>query len=234
MLGITNINAPYKGYTGPGIDEYTVLALTGSDFEDKSDNHFQVEKIGGIGITADVTRDGRPSYQFKSDRTCVIELPLETARTGSDNWTIEYWLQPGTCATSSCIYHQWGVGGSVNGLLVGYNSAANTWYRGYYAGNAAGTGWTHSNLSLGTLTTGNWYHCAWTRYDNKIYRFLNGTLVGSTAYNIVIGTPYIKSEIGRYSHNNVHPSFYLQDFRISSTARYIATFTPPDRLIEKE
>ena len=230
MLGYTNVRYDYKGYYGDGIDEWTDLLLTGDEFKDKSDNHYQIDVSGDISIDEETLRDGRPTYLFGT-LDHAMQIPIAAAPSVNHDWTIEYWLQPITCATSSCVYHQYGTHNSNHGLIVGYNSGANTWYRGYYIGKENGTAWQHNNLSIGTLTKDNWHHCAWSRSNNTIYRFLNGSLAGSTAYSLSLVVPAYKPEIGRYAHNTVSPSFRLQDFRISSTGRYIADFTPPERFI---
>jgi len=64
MLGYTNVRYDYKGYYGDGIDEWTDLLLTGDNFKDKSDNHYDIDVSGDVSIDEETLRDGRPTYLF--------------------------------------------------------------------------------------------------------------------------------------------------------------------------
>ena len=77
--------------------------------------------------------------------------------------------------------------------------------------------------SGGTLVTNTWYHIAYVDDGSNISLFLNGTSVGSR------GTPGALTNaimyLGGYS-NSLGTNGYIDELRISNTARYTSNFTP--------
>ena len=93
---------------------------------------------------------------------------------------------------------------------------------GFYSGSSV----TFSN-TIGTVTSGQWYHVAVTRDAGGTTRgFLNGTLNASGTYSIgnnSTGNLYIGSRNGSANYMNG----YVQDVRITKgLARYTSAFTP--------
>jgi hypothetical protein len=82
------------------------------------------------------------------------------------------------------------------------------------------------NVTAGTITSSTWFHFAVTRSSGSVYFFLNGTQVGGTqSYATALvsaGTTYIGGNSGGF-----YFSGYIDDFRVSRTARYTANFTVP-------
>ena len=76
------------------------------------------------------------------------------------------------------------------------------------------------------LSTGTWYHIAYVRYGNNFYFYVNGVSKGSAAFSSSVGTgsgTYIGCETGQGAFFNG----YMQDLRVTKTARYTSAFSVP-------
>jgi hypothetical protein len=76
----------------------------------------------------------------------------------------------------------------------------------------------------GTLVTNTWYHIAFSRQGTSLRLFLNGTLVNTRELSINLTNAYLY--LGGFS-NNLGTNGYLDEIRVSNTARYTANFTSP-------
>ena len=81
-----------------------------------------------------------------------------------------------------------------------------------------------TRITGSTLSTNTWYHIALSRSGSSTKLFINGTQTGSTytdTNNYLAATPLY---IGTSGSNGVNG--FMDEFRISNSARYTATFTP--------
>ena len=91
--------------------------------------------------------------------------------------------------------------------------------------------------SSATTITNNWNHLAVVRNSGTLEFFVNGVSQGtaSNSTNMNSSQP-IAIGSGRYTTSNSTPTHavkgYIQDFRVSSIARYTANFTPPTAELE--
>ena len=87
-------------------------------------------------------------------------------------------------------------------------------------------------MSSATTITNTWNHLAVVRNSGTLEFFVNGVSQGtvSNSTNMNSSQP-IAIGSGRYTTSNSTPTHavkgYIQDFRVSSIARYTSTFTPP-------
>lgn len=89
------------------------------------------------------------------------------------------------------------------------------------------TGMNHGSTSTSTLVAGNWYHIACS-YDGTTQRtFINGVLETSTVWPGLIRLDDIVSVSG---FEGRYIAGVLDEFRLSSNARYTSTFTPSPHL----
>ena len=94
-----------------------------------------------------------------------------------------------------------------------------------------GSGYSNQHAPPADFLANNWIHIAVVRSGtgtNNIKAYINGTQTGTgkTSNNDLIG----KVNIGTELYNGAGAWFtqgYIQDFRVSSIARYTANFTPP-------
>jgi hypothetical protein len=84
----------------------------------------------------------------------------------------------------------------------------------------------YASTSVHNLAPGAWNHLAYVRYGNNFYFYVNGASKGFVAFSSSVGTgsgTYIGCETGQGAFLNG----YMQDFRVTRTARYTTSFTPP-------
>ena len=121
-----------------------------------------------------------------------------------DNFTVDFWAYPGK-----------------GGFF--YNKALSLWvnngllYVDFYA---------DSTLQRFTSTISGWTHVAFCRNNNSNKLYINGTLVSeNTTGNLYsASTPYIGYGTGNSGHSK---TCAMDEFRISSIARWTSNFTPP-------
>lgn len=84
--------------------------------------------------------------------------------------------------------------------------------------------------TTGLLSTSTWYHTAMVKNGTSIKHYLDGTEVASATLS---GTPQydntIGLNIGQYGHSTIGGTIdaYIDELRISDTARYTSSFTAP-------
>lgn len=129
---------------------------------------------------------------------------------GTGDFTIEFWIQFNAFGT----YNVASLGTWAAGISIG---ASATYH--YIAINAIGFNFAD------TITTGTWYHIAFTRSSGSLRCFRDGVQKGATqtsAQNIQVAA---ESAIGKALSGSLNG--YLDEFRISNKARWTDTFTPP-------
>lgn len=96
---------------------------------------------------------------------------------------------------------------------------------GAYYATAANFG--GSNLSRGTtnLSTGTWHHLAVSRSGTTVRLFVNGALEDTDTLTFTAGQQST-IKIGSFSDGSLALNGYLDEIRISNTARYTSAFTP--------
>jgi hypothetical protein len=80
------------------------------------------------------------------------------------------------------------------------------------------------NSANSQIATNTWYHIAWVRNGTNIKIYLDGVEKGSAT---ISGTPSVVArDLSIGSHYRVGSRSYVDEIRISKTARYTAGFTP--------
>lgn len=89
------------------------------------------------------------------------------------------------------------------------------------------TGYTTQIAGPATLSYGNWHHLAIVRNGNSLNLYVNGSQIASESItspdHTGVGDLYIGTN-GRLSNRDV--TGYIDEIRISNTARYTSSFTP--------
>lgn len=144
---------------------------------------------------------------------------------GSSDFTVESWIYLNAMPTSDAwptnynLHMVLGTVGTPNlgngtGFIIGQTKLLIQINDTQYASTTHG------------LTTGTWYHIAYVRYGNNFYFYVNGVAKGSVAYSSSAGTgsgTYIGCETGQGAFFNG----YMQDLRVTKTARYTSAFSVP-------
>ena len=224
--------------TTPFVNDANTLLLihaNGTDastfFED--DNGVRAPKgisaIGNAQVDTAQSKFGGASALFDGTGD-YLTIPYSADITrfhDNTNFTIEYWIRIGNFSNVS-------TGGSNSSIVAGHqsnNGDAQWWSFGpisdgnvkFYYWSGSANQYTTSGV---TLVTNTWYHLAFVKQTNSLKIYVDGVERGSgtisntpqysTSYPFILG-----------SFNNVSFNGYLDEFRISNTARYTANFTAP-------
>ncbi|MBI3184157.1 MAG: hypothetical protein HYZ28_18645 [Myxococcales bacterium] len=224
------------GFTPPTAlsgDSSTVLLWrfdegTGSTSADLS-NSFTCQLGGGpyqtlqSGIT--IPANGAPTWvpssrmkkgiDFDGVDDGVVSPPLGRGLVSA--WTAEYWIKP----------NQIGVWMKILNIHNDNNRDIDMEIRPdgkVYCTLFDQAGVNHGSTSTSVLTAGNWYHIGCS-YDGTTQRmFVNGVLETSTAWT---GSIQVNDRLNISGFENRYVKATLDEFRMSSTARYTSGFVPP-------
>lgn len=155
----------------------------------------------------------------------------------STTWTVEYWARinahAGAYQATVAIWDDVGSTGSVYYFSTNMYNGTQKMGLAYYKADNTDSG----ALSFGSaLATGVWKHHAFVRNGNTLTAYLDGVSQGThdmtgvtidiTGYNSSSNTS-LKMTIGAMTGGGGAFNGWLDEIRISKTARYTAAFTPP-------
>jgi len=214
----------------------TSLLVTGTNagiFDYTS--RMSLETVGSsTQLSTLVKKFGNSSMSFNGSTTSLTSSATITSPQlsfGAGNFTIEGWFYFNSVASRAAIINQgWGE--------TGYNTQGGFTFD--IAGNTGGAlslavGTENSGAfwlqSMGSFTTGVWYHIALVRNGVNISVYSNGTSIGSG--NLSGGASTLVGNMGRitigsYQNGGFPFNGYVDDFRITKGyARYTGNFTAP-------
>ncbi|MCW1930559.1 MAG: LamG domain-containing protein [Candidatus Kerfeldbacteria bacterium] len=148
----------------------------------------------------------------------------DAAHTGLDiigAMTVEAWVKKTAFSGTDLIVSKWGSTGAAQSYQF---SIGNTGAVVLQLRNGASLGIGTS--PAGAVTTGTWYHVAGVYDGSTIQIYVNGQMVGSTAYSAGINNStsnFLLSGASTASFNGT-----LDEVRLSDVARYTSNFTVPD------
>jgi hypothetical protein len=171
--------------------------------------------FGGIISTAQSQFGGASWFQDGEFDGLQIndETPFDVIGTG--NYTVECWVrrQDNPSSTAATIFNA-----AATILNIFYNESTNA-----LTVSTQGT----TRVTGGSLSLNTWTHIAVTRSSGSIRLFINGTQSGSTFSgddrNFVNATSHLIG-VDRDGINSWVG--YIDEFRVSKSARYTTTFTP--------
>lgn len=168
---------------------------------------------GDAAISATQSKFGGKSIAFDGTGDKVTVTSSTDFAFGTGDFTAEAWVYRNTATGSHCIFDFRSASAGNNGILLFTNNNIQ-----YYVG-----GITRINVTI-SGTAGAWNHVALVRNTGTTNIYLNGTSVGS----YVDGQSYVASTvtIGSYYNNTAYFNGYIDEVRVSNTARYTGTFTP--------
>lgn len=137
------------------------------------------------------------------------------------DYTFDLWVRPTSTGLNSAIFDK----------RTGTISTSS--YMMYFAANKIA--WQHFNAGTATtivgtttLTAGAWYHVAVTLSGTTLRLFVNGVQEATGAViSGLTGSPTAYLVIGNQFDGTAPATSYIDELRISSTARWTANFTPP-------
>ncbi len=136
------------------------------------------------------------------------------------NWTVELWVYPtDTTGTAYVVSESGANDGSSSNNYWGIEKTGSTYV--YKVGPSTVFG---SPISLGNVTVNAWQHLAVVKSGTTVKTFNNGNAV-ATASQALSSTNTGALEIGG-SDNGESFNGYIDDFRVTSLARYSSNFVP--------
>jgi hypothetical protein len=215
---IARYTANFTPSTAPFVNDANTLLLIHADGTDAStvfrdDNGARTQKgitaVGNAQIDTAQSKFGGASFLGDGSGD-YLQLATYSDLNLTGDFTIECWYRlPGVVPAILPFYFS-------NHLFYLTNDGGVAKYAVFVGSNVLLT------TSLGTVSSGVWYHVAFVRTGSTLSAYHNGTFISSSTYTATIGntTP----AIGAYS------SFFLNghidEYRISNNARYTANFTP--------
>lgn len=222
-----NFTAPTSAFTN---DEDTLLLL---HFNDYNGSTSIVDDIGDLipvgtrpAISVFVTGNtqistsefkfGSSSAYFDGTNDCLRVDSADSTYLGIIDFTIEMWFYS-TNLDARHLYDGRSITGSQVAPLIRYDSTGTLTY--------FVNGANRITSSSSAIAANTWYHVAVSRSGTNTRMFLDGVQVGSTYTDSNV---YLKNVIGIGGYTtgaNSHQG-YIDEVRISNTARYTSNFTP--------
>ena len=167
------------------------------------------KKIGNSSLYLDGTGD----YLTFPETPAGADIDFGT------DWTVEFYFRPTQASIDSSLIEivskeagfQLYMSAAEMGLAISANNS------GSYIFNTV----TGTDLSADT-----WYHIAAVHYGNTYKMYVDGTLTAINTTSTSNARTGAKWEIGGYIGGQYPTQGYIDEFRISKTARYTSNFTP--------
>jgi len=184
-----------------------------------------LETVGNAQISTSVKKYGTGSIAFDGTDDRLVSATNPAFAFGTGDFTVEAWINTNVLTGERGFIQ---TSATVGGLQTSYTN-------GVIAVVAAGAGSYTININIaGTniggsvaVTTGTWYHVAFTRSSGSVRLFINGTLAGGPT-TITANLDGQNVCIGGYYSTGYLWNGYVDDLRITKGfARYTSSFTPP-------
>ena len=187
-----------------------------------------LETVGNAQVSTNPVKYGSGSIKFNGSTDYLkpyYPAPANgtTFSFGTGDFTIEFWMYPTSLPSAGMLMDGRGSGASGDMWLINFVSGVANWYVG---GNL---------ITSSTISANTWTHLAVCKANGSTRMFLNGIQTGSTYadtrnYTVGNGWPTIGA-----SYNAVDFfAGYMDDIRITKSARYIANFTPPQQALPRQ
>jgi len=176
-----------------------------------------IKSTGATTSTGDSKFGGTSALMVNSGDQVLFSDDFSWSQIGTGDFTIEMWINANSFLEGSVILlDPRGGGDTTPNWLVGLDDVS-----GYKPGMYVG-GWVVSDTAL---STGTWYHLAWVRSSGTLKCYVDGTEKASVSFTGDLD----QSGFGlgsRYNLNQYTLDGYMDEVRISDTARYTSGFTP--------
>ena len=225
--GVRSDTAPNNG--GAGANNYVTMALPlcgyATDFSNSINSSATQLVVSATGAgSSDTGNFYGKSFYFSATDSDYLSIPDSTAFTlGSDDFTVEMWVNPDSATATDRWIGQINSGGSTSNMSfrMGRNS-------GIFI---AGTGESSTDYTItGKQVPANkWTHCALVRDGNVLKAFQDGYLTGTTNFSGTVNDSSNQMAIGRLGESDgTYFGGHIQDVRLyKGFAKYTKSFTVP-------
>jgi len=197
-----------------------LLNCTNAGIIDNSGKN-DIETVGNAQVSTSVKKYGTGSISFDGTGDYFATPSSVNTQFGTGNFTIEGWVYFNSVAAGQIIVCNY-LTNTPFGWLLYTASGSLVCYLG-----STGSTWNiASGISVGSISTGIWYHFALVRNGSTFTPYLNG-IAGTTATSssaLYEVTPRVFAG----GNGNEYFNGYIDDLRVTKgVARYTANFTPP-------
>jgi hypothetical protein len=228
-----NFTAP----TAPFVNDANTVLLIHADGTDASTvfrddngarNQVGLFSTGGALISTTQSKFGGSSMYFDGTNDLVRSGVYNSLALNSGNWTIEGWIHTSDDLCELINYQDFPTN---NGWAFGLRSSGRLLFVSSNGGSSLNVILSSNNA----YTNNTWTHFAVVYNSGTITLYSNGTNVGSSSWvspdfasvdGLRIGAGYGNSS-GLFQEGLYYYVGYLDEVRISNTARYTANFTAP-------
>jgi hypothetical protein len=186
------------------------------DFSNKGTKH-TITASGDVTHATARSKIGSSSIEFDGAND-YLSIPQNADWAfGDGDWTIEYWIN---LSSTGSMHH------------IGQESGSNYWRvkstATAFEVQVEVGGVTQLNFpgSTGLTSTNTWYHLAIVKSGSTATLYLDGTSVGTGSWTGSMGEIATPLLIGNYKNATVGVNGFMDEIRISNTARYTSGFTP--------
>ena len=190
-----------------------------------------------VTLNGDVTRSATQSkfgsysayFDGSGDYLSIANNAQHEVMANTNDWTVELWFRPNGANPVATLI---GNGGEGTANYNGWNiqtMAAPKWYPTFSNTSPSFASWSPDWGVAATqaFSATTWYHLALLRDGGEFRSYINGTkLTDVTGYTTQTVTSTRALEIGRNVHGDRYFAGYMDEIRISNSARYTANFTP--------
>ena len=173
------------------------------------------EKIG----TSSIKFDGTGDYLSVADST-------DWNIFGSGDWTTETWVKLDNHSQAEHLFGQYE--DSSNKWEISHNGAGSN--NGLEFGLKSGGSWVissgYASGGSGEITDTNWHHVALVKNSNTYTLYLDGTALSNTITDTDTDDISGPLSIGQNGASGSYLTGYMDEIRISNSARYTGAFTP--------
>lgn len=167
------------------------------------------------GIVADL--NNASAYTFRT--TSAVSTPI-----GGGDFTMEIWFKTPDAWPAELWNRLICSVGNTDTLECHIILRSRSVPSPYFECKLAGASISASGISL---TAATWYHLAMVRSSGTVYFFVNGVLAGTNGSSYAIPSTNVLYIGANGNGSWFAPYGRIDDFRLSSMARYTAAFTPP-------
>ena len=198
---------------------------TGFDVQGNAQISTAQSKFGGSSLVLDGTGD---KLEHPYDDRFVLDY---------DNWTVEYWIRLdahlGAYTSTVSMWSDATANGATYYFSPNIYNGTNKPGLAYYYTTNGTNRLNGGNIVMGdnTTATGTWEHHAFVKNGNTLYFYQDGTQ-SSITHNMTgrtiapFNTTYQPFWIGGLTAAGSGVDGYMDEIRISTTARYTSSFTP--------
>ena len=197
--------------------EYIYLQGKASGFVEAQDRTGKTVNVYGNTVISSFERKfGTGAAYFSADGDLLDIVSDADMQYGFSSYTLEGWVHLTQNGRKQYIINKGSTAATTFGMYIGSDNKL--------TGQHGTTVFTATTV----LNTGTWYHVMMSRDLNNTNRlFVNGTLEATTSATSSISNADSLTIGGYTGTPNLSLRGYLDEIRVSTTARYTGSFTPP-------